>query len=400
MFITRVRLFVFALQVGAICVFPLCLFSADVEQERKAAEKGDAEAQYQMGLRHENGDVVIKNYAEAARYYRLAAEQGHVLSGFSLGEAYLRGHGVPLDAAEAFKWLNKAASNGDASAQYFTGWMHENGLGTKKDPVEAMNSYRKAVENGNIRAAANLGALFQEGRGRARDLEEAVKWYRKGAEAGHAEAQTYLGCMFEEGIGVPKDQLEATKWFRLAAESGEQCAQYNLGVRYKSGQVIPQDTVEAYVWLSLAAAQNMELAKKERDKLEKQMSPPQVIQAQQLALKWRPKPPPASISASGFSIASLAFAPSPAQRGKEGKMCVHYKLTGPIGKIHETWSLFHNGESQFPPQEFDYTPTQADAQRQIPLPVPANIAAGTYELRLKATVDTKSLEAKYSFTIE
>jgi TPR repeat protein len=48
-----------------------------VRRYRSAAEQGDTEAQYTMGINYSTGKGVAKNDEEAARRYRLAAEQGH-----------------------------------------------------------------------------------------------------------------------------------------------------------------------------------------------------------------------------------------------------------------------------------------------------------------------------------
>jgi TPR repeat protein len=44
---------------------------------RKAAEQGDAGAQYNLGLCHEIGRGVAQDEAEAVSWYAKAAEQGH-----------------------------------------------------------------------------------------------------------------------------------------------------------------------------------------------------------------------------------------------------------------------------------------------------------------------------------
>ena len=49
-----------------------------VEHYRKAAEQGDAEAQYFIGCCYEYGGGVAKDNAEAVKWYRKAAEQGHL----------------------------------------------------------------------------------------------------------------------------------------------------------------------------------------------------------------------------------------------------------------------------------------------------------------------------------
>ena len=42
---------------------------------RKAAEQGDAKAQFNLALRYYKGEGVTQDYAEAAKWYRKAAEQ-------------------------------------------------------------------------------------------------------------------------------------------------------------------------------------------------------------------------------------------------------------------------------------------------------------------------------------
>ena len=49
----------------------------EFESYRKAAEQGDAEAQYNLGVCYENGIGVEKDLFEAVRYYRMAAKQGY-----------------------------------------------------------------------------------------------------------------------------------------------------------------------------------------------------------------------------------------------------------------------------------------------------------------------------------
>jgi TPR repeat protein len=50
------------------------------------------------------------------KWYRLAADQGNADAQFYLGLLYDNGKGVPQDYAEAVKWLRKAADQGLADA--------------------------------------------------------------------------------------------------------------------------------------------------------------------------------------------------------------------------------------------------------------------------------------------
>ena len=47
-----------------------------IEWYEKAAEQGDAEAQYNLGVMYENGQGVDVNYKKAIEWYEKAAEQG------------------------------------------------------------------------------------------------------------------------------------------------------------------------------------------------------------------------------------------------------------------------------------------------------------------------------------
>ncbi len=85
------------------------------------------------------------------------------------------------------------------------------------------------------------------------------------------------------------DYATALKEWRSLAEQGDAAAQYNLGVMYREGQGVPQDDVQAYLWMNVAAAQGHELARINRDRLTKQMTPVQLAEAQRLAREWKPK---------------------------------------------------------------------------------------------------------------
>ena len=59
---------------------------------------------------------VKQDFAEAAKWYRKAAEQGDAAAQYNLGIMYEEGTGVKQDFAEAAKWYRKAAEQGDTEA--------------------------------------------------------------------------------------------------------------------------------------------------------------------------------------------------------------------------------------------------------------------------------------------
>jgi len=76
---------------------------------------------------------------------------------------------------------------------------------------------------------------------------------------------------------------------RLAAERGLADAQFNLGIMYGNGEGVTQGYVQAYMWLRLAAVLGHETARKNRDLIEKKMTPEQLAEAKRLAREWKPK---------------------------------------------------------------------------------------------------------------
>lgn len=104
---------------------------------RALADRGDADAQYNLGVMYNNGDGGPQNYAEALKWHRKAAAQGNGNAQFNLGRMYDYGQGLPQNYPEAAKWYRLAANQGVAVAQYKLGIMYHDGHGVPRDYVQA-----------------------------------------------------------------------------------------------------------------------------------------------------------------------------------------------------------------------------------------------------------------------
>ncbi len=104
-------------------------------QER--ADRGDPQAQTELGSRYYAGRGAPQDDAEAVRWTRLAAEQGHAPAQYNLGLLYFRSRGVLGDDAEAARWYRAAAEQGYAPGQGGLGYMYAYGAGVERDPVRA-----------------------------------------------------------------------------------------------------------------------------------------------------------------------------------------------------------------------------------------------------------------------
>jgi TPR repeat protein len=75
---------------------------------QRAANQGDAVAQYNVGASYASGTGVQKSDVDAAKWFRRAADQGVVFAQLNLGLLYAAGNGVPQDSVEALKWMELA----------------------------------------------------------------------------------------------------------------------------------------------------------------------------------------------------------------------------------------------------------------------------------------------------
>ena len=131
-----------------------------------------------------------------------AAERGNTQAQFNLGWMYAEGRGVRQDDAEAVRWYRQAAAQRYAQAQYNLGWMYANGRGVRQDDAEAFRWFRQAADQGYAQAQTYLGVMYAEGRGVRQDDAEAFRWFRQAADQGDAAAQNNLGVMYANGQGV------------------------------------------------------------------------------------------------------------------------------------------------------------------------------------------------------
>lgn len=99
------------------------------------AKKGEAKAQFSLGIMYYIGQGATQSYSEAAVWLQRAAAQGNVLAQNILGEMLDQGLGVAQDYKKAAKWYQLAAEQGDAHAQYNIGLMYARELGVPQDSV-------------------------------------------------------------------------------------------------------------------------------------------------------------------------------------------------------------------------------------------------------------------------
>ena len=125
--------------------------------------------------------------------YRTLAEKGDREAQHNLGFCFSQGRGVAQDDVQAVSWFRKAAELGYAPAQYSLGVRTFAGLGVARDQVKAVSWYRKAAQQGHAEAQSNLGYLYAiGGNGVAKDEVEAYAYWNLGGTTEQTDLRNKL----------------------------------------------------------------------------------------------------------------------------------------------------------------------------------------------------------------
>ena len=167
-------------------------------------------------------DAIEKAPPQEITPLQAAAQRGDARAQFELGVRYAEGRGgLSRDLKLAAQWLAKAAEQGVATAQYRLGSLYEKGLGVERNAEHARSLYEKAASAGNARAMHNLGVLFVQNGDGWPDYASAAAWFRKAAEYGVRDSQFNLAVLYARGMGVEQNLMQSYMWFAVAAAQGD-----------------------------------------------------------------------------------------------------------------------------------------------------------------------------------
>jgi uncharacterized protein len=153
--------------------------------------------------------------AGAVAIWRPLAEKGDADAAFNLGQAYRLGKGVPLDLAQAQSWLERAARKDHIDAQSTLGLLlFQNG-----NRVSGMRWLKSAAEGGEPKALLIVGTALYNGDGVPADPVTAYAYVSRAAAQGLAPAQATLADMDEvmpleqrrKGVALAQTMVAAEK---------------------------------------------------------------------------------------------------------------------------------------------------------------------------------------------
>lgn len=153
--------------------------------------------------------------AGAVGIWRPLAEKGDADATFNLGQAYRLGKGVSLDLAQAQTWLERSARKGHVDAAATLGLLlFQNG-----NRVAGMRWLKAAAEAGEPRALLMVGTALYNGDGVPEDPVTAYAYVSRAAAQGLAPAKATLADMDQimpleqrqKGLALAKNMIGGKK---------------------------------------------------------------------------------------------------------------------------------------------------------------------------------------------
>jgi TPR repeat protein len=186
--------------------------------------------------------------AQAAEVIQVHAERGNAEAQAQLGQLYLSGYGVSQDAGVALRWFGAAADLGHLMARNMLGRCHQFGWGCEPNPTTAVRHYRIAADAGLDWGLYNYAMLLTSGSGVEQDEALAFDLFLRAAQAGHAKSMNLVGRFYEEGIVVQRDVAHAKLWYQRSAEGGDFRGQFSY-----AGVLLAESKLDdAMPWLTRA----------------------------------------------------------------------------------------------------------------------------------------------------
>ena len=154
-----------------------------------------------------------KHYKQAYTLWKPLAQRGDADAQYNLGLLYMNGLGVEKNDRMALMWFIRAGQQGLADAQYNAGVMFYLGKGVYPSYITAVKWWQLAAEKDHANAENNLAVMYAYGYGVKKEPAKAIKLWTAAAEQGHPDAinaliEVYSGKM----VGFKADSDKAAYW--------------------------------------------------------------------------------------------------------------------------------------------------------------------------------------------
>jgi len=154
------------------------LYALNIDKYILLAQKGNKQAQYDLGIIYEEGHYPVNiNLEKAIEYFAASAEQEYAPALSKIAYFYQKGIILKKDTKKAIKLYKKAASKNNAQAQYKLASMYAREEGLKKDMIIILDLYTRSAKQGYMSSIIALGLYYEMGVDVKKDYKKALFWY-------------------------------------------------------------------------------------------------------------------------------------------------------------------------------------------------------------------------------
>lgn len=173
-------------------VILLCFTRTNAQTFVRAAQDGDANAQYKLGKMYSQDGKMQKDIKKAIYWYKKAAEQNQKDAIMALGDIYYYGTDVNQNVHLAFTYYKQASELGNYEADFSLGEMYAQGVGVAKHLPSAFEYYKKAADKGGLaKAMFKTGTMLFEGKGVKQDKAQGINYIKLAFNEGYPTALEY-----------------------------------------------------------------------------------------------------------------------------------------------------------------------------------------------------------------
>lgn len=138
-----------------------------------------AGAVYAQAPDAKESDIVL-----AARLFQRGCDLGNAAACNNIGLAHESGSGIPRNYDQAMLAFERACSGGFAEGCSNLGTLYEHGLGVPVNLGDAQRAYSQACRRGSALGCSNLGVLYAEGHGMPADEATASRLFAEACKGG------------------------------------------------------------------------------------------------------------------------------------------------------------------------------------------------------------------------
>lgn len=176
---------------------------------------------------------------------RSLALKGDASAQFALGLFMDIGAGTRIDHIAAYKWLQKSAEQGNRPAAGMLAWKCATGFGFQApNETLAADWAKKAGGLDKVPEGLELWLDLQDGR-LVPNLQRALFWMLDQADAGSRLAMSNLSEAYISNVWTENNPTQHLFWLRKAAEAGDAKSLYRLSVYKEAGVLMEKNPVEA-----------------------------------------------------------------------------------------------------------------------------------------------------------